>query len=460
MGKKVIYCSPIKALANQQYYGIKNKYPHLNVGIISGDIKVNQDADVLIMITEILNNTLFIKKNKNPEHNNVSLLSFDMDFENELGCVIFDEFHYLNDPDRGHIWENCVMMLPENIQILMLSATLDKPVKVASWIENRNNNSDTKKEVIISSTLHRAVPLMHYSFITTNQGIFKAIKKDEVLEKEIKNITNSLQLIQSSDGVFNEKNYIRVKKMLTLFEQKQIYIKNSHVLNQVCKHLVENNLFPAICFVLNIKKLEMYADEITVPILEDDSKTPYTIKREADSILRKLPNYEEYMELPEYSQLIKLLEKGIAIHHAKMISIFREIVELFLEKGYIKLLFATETFALGVNFPIKTVLFTSITKFNGSVNHVFYPHQYTQMAGRSGRAGHDNVGTVIHLNNLFKNVDITIPEYRYMMSGKPQTLVSKFKLSYNLILNLIYNKERNLLDFVEKRPASAPPLRE
>jgi superfamily II RNA helicase len=443
-GKKVIYCSPIKALANQQYYSLRNKFPHMNIGIVTGDIKVNQDADVLIMITEVLNNTLFINKKKEKTK---TLLSFDMDFDNDLACVIFDEFHYLNDPDRGHVWESCVMMLDSHIQILMLSATIDKPIKVAQWIENRKNHNQHQKEVYIASTERRAVPLEHYSFITTNQGIFKKIKKDEVLSKEVKDITDKLTIIQTSNGKFNEVNYNKTKNMLSLFEKQEVFVKPSHVLNNICKYLNENNLFPAICFVLSINKLETFAKEITVPILEDDSKIAYTIRREAEQIIRKLPNYDEYFHLPEYLQLISLLEKGIGIHHAKMISIFRELVELFLEKGYIKLLFATETFALGVNFPIKTVLFTSLKKFNGVENQIFYPHQYTQMAGRAGRVGSDKVGTVIHLTNLCKQIEIS--QYRNMMSGKPQTLTSKFKLSYNLILNLVLNEQSDILSFVE-----------
>jgi superfamily II RNA helicase len=207
------------------------------------------------------------------------------------------------------------------------------------------------------------------------------------------------------------------------------------VINQVCKYLVENSLLPAICFVLSRKQLEVCAMEVTTILLEDDSKVGYVASREAEKILRKLPNFQEYLELPEYIKLISLLEKGIGIHHAGMVSIFREIVEIFLTRGYIKLLFCTETFALGVNFPIKTTIFTDVKKFDGSQTRMLYAHEYTQQSGRAGRRGYDKVGTVIHLNNLFRNVELT--EYRLMMHGKPQTLVSKFKISYNLLLSLI-----------------------
>ena len=474
-GKKVIYCSPIKSLSNQKFSDFTQKYPHISVGIVTGDICVNKEASLLILTTEILCNTLFLKKNNKindqSKNNNASLLSFDMDFDNELGCVVFDEFHYLNDPDRGHVWENTVMMLPHHIQMLMLSATLDKPNKIATWIEARRSVSGDErldsvtsveefesrpcinvdesmiKDVYISSTNHREVPLTHYSFITTTQSIFKAIK-DKELEKEINNTINKLHLIQNEKGVFNEPIYHKIQKMLTLFEQKQVYVKRSHVINQVCKYLVENSLLPAICFVLSRKQLEVCAMEVTTILLEDDSKVGYIASREAEKILRKLPNFQEYLELPEYIKLISLLEKGIGIHHAGMVSIFREIVEIFLTRGYIKLLFCTETFALGVNFPIKTTIFTDVKKFDGSQTRMLYAHEYTQQSGRAGRRGYDKVGTVIHLNNLFRNVELT--EYRVMMHGKPQTLVSKFKISYNLLLNLIDSGDNNILNFCQR----------
>ena len=421
-----------------------------------------------------MKNTKNKEKEKEKEENkSVSLLSFDMDFDNELACVVFDEFHYLNDPDRGHVWENTVMLLPHHIQMLMLSATLDKPNKVASWVENRPSEKDSvninmerpdvkddgerwnsvgdsrrsSKQVYISSTNNREVPLMHYSFITTTQSIFKTIKDKEV-EKEINGMINKIHLIQNEKGSFQEPMYHKIKKMLDLFELKQVHMKRSHVINQICKYLVENNLLPAICFVLSRKQLEICAREVTFTLLEDDSKVGYIASREAEQILRKLPNFQEYLELPEYIQLISLLEKGIGIHHAGMVSIFREIVEIFLTRGYIKLLFCTETFALGVNFPIKTTIFTDVKKFDGSQMRMLYSHEYTQQSGRAGRRGYDKVGTVIHLNNLFRNVELT--DYRTMMHGKPQTLVSKFKISYNLLLNLIDGGDNNMLQFCQR----------
>jgi len=446
-GKKVIYTSPIKALSNQKFYEFTKKFPNISFGVITGDIKCNPEADVLIMTTEILLNKLY--QNNSGSKMPTSNVSFDMDIDNELACVIFDEVHYINDADRGKVWEQSIMMLPLKIQMVMLSATIDQPEKFALWCQTRGNKSESNqnKNVYLTTTYERVVPLTHYSFVTTNNGIFKAIK-DKDLEKQIKDSTNKIFTIQNAKGVFDEVHYHKMKKMLDLFENKQVFVKRSHVLNQVCKYMVENDMLPALCFVLSRKQLEICAKEVTHPLLEFDSKVAYIVRRECEQIIRKLPNFQEYLELPEYLNMVSLLEKGVAIHHAGVMPVLREMVELLYAKGYIKLLFATETFAVGINMPTKTTIFTSLEKFDGNGMRMLYSHEYTQMAGRAGRRGIDTIGNVIHLNNLFKNMNLT--DYKKMMCGKPQTLVSKFKISYNLILNLVDIGDKNFTDFAKR----------
>ena len=147
------------------------------------------------------------------------------------------------------------------------------------------------------------------------------------------------------------------------------------------------------------KQIEIACKEVTTNLLEDDSKVSYIVKKECEQILRsKLANFQEYLELPEYIQLVSLLEKGIAIHHSGLIPIFREIVEILFMKGYIKLLFATETISVGINTPTKTVIFTDVRKFDGATNRMLFPHEFVQASGRAGRRGIDTVGHVIHLN--------------------------------------------------------------
>jgi superfamily II RNA helicase len=445
-GKKSIYTCPVKSLSNQKFYDFTQKYPHISIGLITGDIKTNSTADVLIMTTEILLNKLYQLKSKSLKVN--SSTSFEMDIENELGCVIFDEIHMINDKDRGHVWENCIMMLPPHIQMIGLSATLDHPEKFAEWLETRGSNENVSEKIVyLAKKLERPVPLTHYSFITANTGIFKSIK-DKSVHDEIRKIIDKPFVIQSAKGEFNENHYISMTKMLNLFEKNEVRVKRQHVLNQVSKYLVEQEMLPALCYVFSRKQLEKCANEITVPLLEFDSKVPYTIRRECEQIIRKLPNYQEYLHLPEYVNLVSLLEKGIGIHHAGMMSILREIVEILFARGMIKMLFCTTSVAIGLNLPVKTAIFTDIYKHDGNCLTILQGHEYTQAAGRAGRLGLDSVGHVIHLNNLFRNVESV--SYKTMLKGKPQTLVSKFKISFNLLLNLIDIGDNNFINFAKK----------
>jgi superfamily II RNA helicase len=362
----------------------------------------------------------------------------------------------INDADRGHVWENSIMLLPQHIQMIGLSATLDNPERFANWLENRGTKetkeTTNKKIVYLTKKNERAVPLTHYSFITTNQGIFKAIK-DKSVQAEITQLTNKSFIIQDAKGVFNESHYFKMNKMLKLFETNNVRVKRNHVLNQVSKYLVEKEMMPALCYVFSRKQIEICAKEITTPLLETDSKIPYIVKHECEQIIRKLPNYQEYLQLPEYTTLVSLLEKGIATHHSGMMPVLREIVEILFSKGYIKLLFCTESVAIGLNLPVKTTIFTDVCKHDGNTFRMLQGHEFVQASGRAGRLGIDVVGNVFHLNNLFRNMDTV--GYKQMLSGKPQSLVSKFKISYNLILNLIDIGNSNLIDFAKKSMITA-----
>jgi superfamily II RNA helicase len=225
-------------------------------------------------------------------------------------------------------------------------------------------------------------------------------------------------------------------------------VKRQYVLNKVSEYLVQNEMLPALCYVFSRKQLEICAEELTTNLLEFDSKIPYTVDRECEQIIRKLPNYDEYLHLPEYVNTVKLLRKGVGIHHAGLMPILREMTELLFARGFIKVLFCTETMSVGINLPVKTTIFTDVNKFNGEIIRTLYSHEYTQAAGRAGRLGLDTVGHVIHLNNLFRNVDSV--SYKMMMNGKPQTLTSKFKISYNLLLNLLDIGDNNLTQFASR----------
>ena len=435
--KKLIYTSPIKALSNQKYSEFTRKYPHVSFGLMTGDIKINPDADVLIMTTEILMNSLFLQ-----EVDKAKSLEFNIDIHEELACVVFDEVHYINDIDRGQTWEKTILMLPKHIQMVMLSATIDSPERFAKWAEREDNS----KEVYLASTNKRIVPLTHYGYLTVNDSAVKLIK-DKQIEQDVRKNIHKLILLQDDKGRFNEDGYKNLFRMTKLFNQRSMYVKRKHALNNLSLYLRNNNMLPAIAFVFSRKMVEICASEITVPLLEDDSKIAYTVRKECDQIIRKLPNFKEYLELPEYNDLVALLEKGIGIHHSGMIPILREIVEIMISKKNIKLLFATESFAIGLDCPIKTAVFTGIMKFDGRSERMLLSHEYTQMAGRAGRRGIDKLGHVVHCNNLF-NLPLQ-SDYEKMLNGKPQSLISKFRISYSLVLNLIKNNQINTQQFIE-----------
>jgi superfamily II RNA helicase len=443
-GKKVIYTSPIKALSNQKFYEFRMKFPHISFGLFTGDIKTNPEADVLIMTTEILMNRLF---NKSLEKE--SAMDFQMDFETELAAVVFDEIHYINDAERGQVWEKTILMLPDHVQMVMLSATLDKPDLFAKWIEDSHKN----KQVVLCPTTHRVVPLTHYGFTTMSEHDFKEIK-DKSLQARMRKLTNKPILLKDSQGKFMIDGYNELKEVRNKTSGRAANRK--FCLNQLSKYLLENDMLPAIGFVFSRKHVETCAKEMTTSLFEDDSKIPYTIQYEASQIIRKLPNHEEYTKLREYVELMSYLEKGVGIHHSGMIPVLREIVELFISKKYIKLLFATESFAIGLDCPIKTAIFTGLTKYDGHGERYLQSHEYTQMSGRAGRRGIDTFGNVIHCNSLFRNMP-TLTEYKMMMEGKPPKLVSKFKIDYGLVFSVLkattpdtFVKIDKIVSFVEK----------
>jgi superfamily II RNA helicase len=462
-GKKVIYTAPIKALSNQKFRDFQNKFPDIDFGILTGDIKFNPEAQVLIMTTEILRNTLFQKQmieNDIIKEDQIEL-HFEMDIRKELGCVIFDEVHYINDANRGKVWEETIIMLPKTVLMVMLSATIDKPDKFASWVEKQS-----EREVILCPTDKRVVPLTHNAFFTCPKSIY------ETLPLNIKNIIDDdgfyeqTVLLKAQNKQFNDAKYHRLLKVMKHFKLNNIRVNDTFVLNQIVRYLKEKKLIPAICFVFSRKQVEIMASKISTNLFDKDSKKPSIVEAECKKIIMKLPNYKEYLTLPMFNTIIRLLQKGIAIHHAGIPQVFREMIELLFDKGYVKLLFATETFAIGINMPTKTVIFTSLKKYDGNGFRYLYSHEYTQAAGRAGRRGLDTVGYIYHLTNLFERKDESpnSTEYIKILNGKPQTLVSKFQIHFNILLNLISTSKKctvdNMLNFVNKSMMNDTILKE
>jgi len=404
-GKTVIYTAPIKALSNQKYHEFTRKFPHLQVGIFTGDNKHNPSADVLIMTTEILQNKLI--------HPTASHLDFNME---RVGCVIFDEVHYLDDEDRGTVWEKSIILLPQHIQMVMLSATIGKKELFASWIERIK-----ERKVVICSTDKRVVPLMYYQFFTANPKVIEQTK-DPTLKKLLESKQNVLDTI-TDDTMDKNRKCLRLLKEPT--HRKQ-------VLNQLCIQLRQKEMFPCLCFVFSRRQVEELAQDITTPLFEKDEKD-YEIEPVCRQLLvSRLTNWKEYMALPEYRFYLDLLHKGIGVHHAGMLPVFREMMEILYDQKYIKLLFATETFAIGLNMPTKTVCFTSVYKHDGHSLRSLYPHEFIQMSGRAGRRNLDTIGHVILLTNLYDPLDAV--SMKQLLHSPPKVLKSKFKIGYSLLL--------------------------
>ena len=427
-GKKVIYTSPIKALSNQKYNDFTKKFPNLTIGLLTGDNKHNPGADVLIMTTEILQNNLFNKRQSLP-------LDFAIDMDNDLACVVFDEVHYIDDAERGTVWEQSMILLPNHVQFIMLSATIGEKEKFAGWIERIK-----EKKVVICGTNERVVPLHFYSFFTAHPKAYEKLPVQQKLFIESK--LNKLETIKDQHG-YKENVLTLNKKCMEYLKEKEINKK--FVINEVCKVMREKEMFPALFFVFSRKKVEEIAHEITFPLFEEGEKD-YEIGNVCKQmIVSKVTNWKEYIMLPEYENYMKLLNKGIGIHHAGMLPIFREMIEVLYEKRYIKVLVATETFAIGLNMPTKTVCYTSLYKYDTKLRPL-YPHEFIQMSGRAGRRNIDTIGHVILLTNLYNPLDNN--SYYKLFNSSPKILKSKFKISYDLALQI--KNEEDICTFIEK----------
>lgn len=408
-GKRVFYTTPIKSLSNQKFHDLKKMYGD-RVGIMTGDIKFCPQADIVIMTTEILRNLLF-KQGTTTEFVGITA---SLSIQN-LDAVVFDEVHYVNDPDRGKVWEECLTLLPSHVNLVLLSATIDQPEVFAKWL------GDIKQKPIhLLSTEHRVVPLIHM----TEDGEIIMDAKDkfhsEVYEKWYrKQLYIEDELRKHKDRVkAREKGQDVVEKTVN----KYSFIER---LNQM---ILRCNL-PALFFVFSREKCRTYAESVihTLNTPSESASVSHIIKFH----LRNVPNIEK---MEQYHSLTKLLQKGIAYHHSGLLPVLKEIVEILFDKGLIKVLFATETFAVGINMPTKTVIFTSFRKFDNEQMRLLTTSEYIQMAGRAGRRGKDDKGFVYYLPANPPE----LPKYiEQMMTGKRAHISSKMDFGYSYILSSI-----------------------
>ena len=392
--KKIIYTSPIKSLSNQKLFELKQKFP--DIGILTGDIKFNPDAQCVIMTTEILRNILYQK-----ESQHISI--------EEVDKVIFDEVHYINDPDRGRVWEECLILMPSRITLIMLSATIDKAHEFAGWVGNIK-----QKMTHLIPTHHRVVPLEHYFYLPELDS------------------PNPLLKVVTHNGTFQNFNEIKA-----VYKQE----RPSEMLNGFIDFLRSRNLVPALFFIFSRKECEKMARSLQKSLTTSEEQA------EIDKIFNyELRNHKKtYEKSPQYHQLHSLLLKGIAYHHSGLIPILKEVIEILFAKGLIKILFATETFAVGVNMPTKTVIFPKLSKYSNKGFRFLRTDEYLQMAGRAGRRGLDKFGTVIILpfDELMEYTSL-----KKMMTGKSPSINSKFKLTYQFLLKILRNPDHELNKFL------------
>jgi superfamily II RNA helicase len=432
-GKRVFYTTPIKSLSNQKFNDLKKQFG--SVGIMTGDIKFCPNANIVIMTTEILRNLLFKKDSTTKSIGLTAEISCE-----DLDAVIFDECHYINDRDRGHVWEEIMILLPPEVKMIMLSATLDHPEYFAEWLGELK-----QRPINLISTEYRIVPLTHTLWYGQDFHVLMDSKNtynDKVykewlawrLDKEKAHDKFQQKVKDARAG--GQEGPIQGKTRPTTF---------LHQMNELIVALDNKKLLPALFFVLSRKDCEKYVQKVESTLITSS---------EAAEVVHiwnfHLRNHKESLEkLPQYHMLRSLVEKGLAYHHSGLVPMLKEIIEILFSKGFIKVLFATETFAVGINMPTKTAVFVGVKKYDDQSQdmRVLTTAEYLQMAGRAGRRGLDTMGTVIYLPD--RN-PVEPYEMRAMMCGGKAEVTSRMEFDYDFILKTIHSGNRTWLDILEK----------
>jgi len=389
-GKHIIYTAPIKALSNQKYRDFISQYGLETIGLLTGDVVINPQAPVLIMTTEIYRNMLL--------SNDPLILNVE--------SVVFDEIHFMNDPERGTVWEESILFSPASTRFLCLSATIPNVKEFASWIQTLKNHP---VEIVQYGT--RAVPLHHFVF-DSYRGL--------VQRSDLPRYINWLK---------NEK---KGKK-----QKGNINISPGSVVLQVKDEL------PALVFSFSRRQCEKEAVHLSkrMDFIKDESIRKHIY----NEFHKKLS--AEIQILKSSEALLSSLRHGIGFHHAGLLPQQRELVEELFSEKCIQVLFATETFSVGVNMPAKTVIMNGIRKFDGKRFRPLRSKEYFQMAGRAGRRGIDTKGFVITIPDQFQLV-----EKIYQISEiDREPILSQFQLSFNTVLNMLmlYNAEE--IDLILKK---------
>mmetsp|Transcript_7529 Transcript_7529/g.28276 ORF Transcript_7529/g.28276 Transcript_7529/m.28276 type:complete len:1035 (-) Transcript_7529:78-3182(-) len=396
---RVVYTSPIKALSNQKYRELQEEFQ--DVGLMTGDVTINPNASCMVMTTEILR----------------SMLYRGSELLNEVSWVIFDEVHYMRDKARGVVWEETMILLPSNVRHVFLSATIPNANEFASWIANLK-----AMPVHVVYTDYRPTPLQHYVFPTGGDGIHLVIDEKSTFKEQ--NFVEALAVIKdkSTQKTGNGRRYQKSKKEIG----SECY--------KIVKMIVERDFSPCIVFSFSKKDCESYALHMSKLDLNDDEEKEL-VEEVFNNAINSLSDDDK--QLPQVEHMLPLLKRGIGIHHGGLLPLVKEVIEILFQEGLVKVLFATETFAMGLNMPARTVVYTTSRKFDGESFRYISSGEYIQMSGRAGRRGIDDKGIVITM--IAEDYDEA--DLRKMLGAQPDALNSSFHLSYYMILNLLRVEE-------------------
>lgn len=391
---RVFYTTPLKALSNQKFHDFQKKYGEENIGILTGDTSINRDAQIVVMTTEIYRNMLY----------GTVLGSVDENLK-LLRYVVLDECHYMNDPERGTVWEESIIYSPGNIQILALSATIANAKDLTSWISKVHGRTK------LIETFHRPVPLRFYYF--TDVYLTPLLTQNKELNPELK----------------VHKDSFKAHKEKSRHIQKYKTHKRETSISSVISELHKRGFLPAIYFVFSRRGCEA--------ALKESQRLGFSLLTlEEKKTLAKLIQEETYGN--EYlfkHKHLGFLYQGLAVHHAGLLPQWKAVVEKLFSKGLIKVVFATETLAAGINMPAKTTIISNLGK-RGDIGHKnLTSNEFLQMSGRAGRRGMDKVGNVV----IKETMDHTAAFAAKLATSIPNPLVSQFTPNYSMILNLLQN---------------------
>mgnify|MGYP001612411903 CR=1 FL=1 len=390
-GERVVYTSPIKALSNQKFRDFSEKYPN-QVGILTGDVTINAEAPALIMTTEIFRNKIVEKES--------SLKSYTW--------IIFDEIHYLDDIERGSVWEESLIFLPDHMRVLGLSATIPNIHELADWLTGIH-----RRKIKIVQETKRPVPL-HFYYQCQGQ-IYENL--------------NDVHKFGYRAGTTHPSPAQRIPKFISVKPNRP---------TSLLKFLWEKKLLPCIYFTFSRKHTEYVAEEL----LSFDFLNPEE-KEKIQSLYHDLCQKFDILHEPSTYALKPLIERGIAYHHAGMLPTLKEVIERLFTTRLIKVICTTETFALGVNMPARTVVFNELRKFYERSYRILKTRDFYQMAGRAGRRSIDDEGFVFCRVNPH---EISVEELKTIIFSRPEKIASRFNASYATILNLYETFGEKLYD--------------